>query len=199
MQGGEIDAEHQVILDECRLDGSYGELRREALLRLLAAGANASKDAGADRRAVAREKNGFRTQRGLFRQADLVAWTQANGTDLAGFERMMNDRAAVESIAQLRDAELHAGMLDRLRELDLYPQLRDRATKRRQAARGAPNIPRVSLVTWYFATRLSMPVPDDIADYAASIGIEDVESFYELLAADRALIASEARMKDANA
>jgi len=177
--GGKASGEEGAILDELRLRGDYARLRREALLRLLARG----EDAALDRQAVKRAMGEFRSRRGLMRQTDVVDWVRENGTDLAGLERMIEDDAAVETLARDRDAELHQGMLDRLRELDLYPGYRENALarQRRSSSLSAP-MPRALLAAWFFEKQLGRPVPRDIADYAISIGLPGVDEFYDLLA-----------------
>ncbi|PBB18776.1 TfuA-like protein [Mesorhizobium sp. WSM4313] len=177
--GGEATAEQDAVLDELRLRGDYAQLRREALLRLLARGEHAAPD----RQAVKRAMGDFRSRRGLMRQADVIGWAHDNGTDLAGLDRMIEDDAVVETLARERDAELRQGMLDRLRELDLYPGYRDSALARERhpPSLSAP-MPRALLAAWFFATQLGRPVPRDIADYALSIGFPGVDRFYDLLA-----------------
>lgn len=172
-------AEEAAILDEVRLRGDYARLRREALLRLLARG----DDAAPDRLAVRRAMGEFRSRRRLMRQTDVIDWIHKNGTDLAGLERMIEDDAAVETLARDRDAELHRGMLDRLRELELYPGYRENALARRghSPSLSAP-MPRALLAAWFFEERLGRAIPRDIADYATSIGLPGVDKFYDLLA-----------------
>ncbi|WP_051334219.1 TfuA-like protein [Mesorhizobium sp. WSM3224] len=182
--GAKATPEEDAILDELRLRGDYARLRREALLRLLAR----SEEAAPDRQAVKHAMGEFRSRRGLMRQADVVAWARENGTDLAGIERMIEDDAVVETLARERDAELHQGMLDRLRELDLYPGYRDSALARqRHPSSLSTPMPRALLAAWFFERQLGCPVPHDIADYAISIGLPGADSFYDLLAHGYAL------------
>ncbi|PDQ17221.1 hypothetical protein CN311_31185 [Mesorhizobium sanjuanii] len=177
---GEVTAEEDAILDELRLRGEYRQVRRDALLRLLVRG---DKDAAADRDAIRRAMGEFRSRRGLMRQTDVIDWVRENGTDLAGLERKIGDDAAVETLARDRDSELHQGMLDRLRELDLYTGYRKNALARqRPSPSSSAPMPRALLAAWYFETQLGRPVPRDIADYAISIGLPGVDKFYDLLA-----------------
>ncbi|MDG4885011.1 TfuA-like protein [Mesorhizobium sp. WSM4884] len=172
-------AEEAAILDELRLRGDYARLRREALLRLLARG----DDATPDRLAVRRAMGEFRSRRRLMRQTDVIDWIRKNGTDLPGLERMIEDDAAVEMLARDRDAELHRGILDRLRELELYPGYRENALARQRhsPSLSAP-MPRALLAAWFFEEQLGRAIPRDIADYATSIGLPGVDKFYDLLA-----------------
>jgi hypothetical protein len=194
---GKPAAEEEAVLDELRLRGDYAQVRRDALLRQLARG---EEDAAPGRKAVKSAMAEFRSQRGLMRQADIVGWTQENGTDLTGLDRMIADHAGVETLARNRDADLHQGMLDRLRELDLYPDYRKHAQARRRYS-GSPSVrmPRPLLAAWYFEKRLGQPVPGDLADYAASIGLASVEKFYELLASEYAFATAHTLPDDSGA
>jgi hypothetical protein len=119
-----IDA---AILDELRLRGSYAEVRRDALLGALAGGTIRPEAVTPDRSEVARETAAFRAGRSLYRQSEVQAWCADNGIDPPRLERMMARRAAVTKFARDNDGALRGAMLDRLRELDLYPVLRERA------------------------------------------------------------------------
>lgn len=171
-------SEEGAILDELRLRGDYAQLRREALLRLLARGEHAAPD----RQSVKRAMDDFRSRRGLMRQTDVIGWAQDNGTDLAGLDRMIEDDAAVETLARDRDAELHGAMLDRLRELGLYPDYRGKALARQRSPSLSAPVPRALLAAWFFEKRLGGAVPRDIDDYAISIGLPGIGEFYDLLA-----------------
>ncbi|MBX3581125.1 MAG: hypothetical protein KF810_04420 [Rhizobiaceae bacterium] len=197
VSNGEQTAEEQAILDELRLRGDYAQLRREALLRLLAHGQD---EAGPDRSAVRRALGEFRSRRGLIRQADVLQWATQNGTDIAGLERMIADEAAVEALARSRDADLHRGILDRLRELDLYSVRRERALARQRfpAPRSLP-LPRGLLAAWYFEQHLGLPVPRDLADHAASIGLPSIDKFFELLAHEYTFRTKDTLLKDSGA
>jgi hypothetical protein len=189
-------AEDEGILDELRLRGGYAQLRRDALLRLLA---TRESDAAPDRQAVKRATGEFRSRRGLMRQTDVVRWARENGTDLAGLEHMLKDEAGVETLARDRDTELHQGMLDRLRELDLYNSYREQALARRHSASPSATMPRALLVAWYFQERLGLDVPENLADYAASLGLASADKFYELLAREYTFTTTHASSNDSGA
>jgi hypothetical protein len=183
----EIDAS---VLDELRLQGSYREVRREALLRALVNERIRPEAVTPDRSEVAREMAAFRTGRSLFRQSEVQAWCDENGIDLPRLERLMAERAAVETFEREHDAALHGAMLDRLRELDLYTVLRDRALAKSKADGTRPKLPRALLAARYFEKQLGVAVPEELAEYAISIGIEDVGKFYDLIAAEFAFVES---------
>ena len=96
----------------------------------------------------------------------------------------MTEGAAIETLARRHDAELHPIMLDRLRELDLYVELRARALAKRKLPAAPPRLPRAFLTEWYFATRLGIDTPGDVVEYTGSLGIEDVDKFYALIEAE---------------
>ena len=178
--------DEEAILDDLRLRGNYPQLRRDALLRLLA---GREHDAAPDRQAIKRAADDFRLPRRLMQQANVTAWAQQNGTNLAGFERLVENNARIETLARLHDAELRQGILDRLRELDLYTVHQEGAMgrQRRPELPSAP-IPRALLAAWYFEKQLGLDVPADLAEYAASIGLSSVDRFFELLAGEYAFL-----------
>ncbi len=190
------NVQEEGILDELRLWGDYAQLRRDALLRLLA---RSEGDSTPDRQAVRRVTDEFRSQRGLMQQTDLIGWARENGTDLDGFERLLADEARVETLARDRDAELHRGILDRLRVLDLYGGYREKALARLQSVSTSAPLPRVLLSTWYFEKRLGRPVPDDLSDHARSIGLASLDKFYELLAREYTFATTQASSDDTGA
>jgi hypothetical protein len=190
-------AEEDAILDELRLRGEYGQLRRDALLLLLA---RSEDDAAPDRQAVKRTTGEFRTRRGLMRQADVANWARENGTDLAGVERIVADNAGIETLARARDADLRQGMLDRLRELDLFAGYRERALARQRLPTPLPaSMPRALLAAWYFEKQLGQSTPEDLADYAASLGLANVDKFYELLAREYTFTTAHTSSNDSGA
>ncbi|TPJ28116.1 TfuA-like protein [Mesorhizobium sp. B2-7-2] len=185
-------AEEDAILDELRLRGDYARLRRDALLRLLARG----EQAAPDRQAIKRAMGEFRSRRRLMRQADVVDWARENGTDIAAIERMIGDDAVVETLARERDAELHRAILDRLRELGLYPGYRDKALVRQRSPSLSAPVPRALIAVWFFERRLGRAVPRDIDDYAISIGLPGIDRFYDLLAHEYAFTAGRSTSDD---
>jgi hypothetical protein len=177
--------DEDAILDELRLDGAYTRARNEALSRLLASNEVAATGAVPDRKEIAREMMAFRSPRGLVRQTDVLRWAAENDTSAEHFEEMMAGRANVEKLARLRDVELRPLILDRLREDDAYVALRERArAKTRLHLEPGNKIPSPLLVSWYFGKRLGVSMPDDLGNYAASIGLASLDRFYALLAVE---------------
>ncbi|TIW05149.1 MAG: hypothetical protein E5V74_04195 [Mesorhizobium sp.] len=73
-----------------------------------------------------------------------------------------------------------------MRELDLYPGYRDKALARQRSPSLSAPLPRALLAAWFFEKRLGLQVPRDIDDYAISIGLPGIDSFYDLLAREYA-------------
>ena len=70
------------------------------------------------------------------------------------------------------------------------------ATAHRASARRLPvgarrMSPRVQILSWYFGERLGIPVPEDLGDYAVSLGFADVGDFHALLAREYAFAHAE--------
>jgi hypothetical protein len=66
----------------------------------------------------------FRTARNLWMRADLDAWITANGTDVAGLDRLLGEESVIEREAARPGAEVRRAMLDVLRLCGRYAQLR---------------------------------------------------------------------------
>ncbi|MFC6486446.1 TfuA-like protein [Nitratireductor sp. GCM10026969] len=190
-QGKDNEGEGEAVLDELRLEGdAYARTRQAALLQVLANEATAREGLEPQRREIAEEILAFRLPLGMMRQKDVEHWAAENDIDIARFERLMADRAALEKLARQRDAELRPWMLDQLRQENAYTALRERARAKarfRESAEGDAKIPPPMLVSWYFGTRLGRDVPYDLAAYVAAIGFPDLDRFYELLAMEYAL------------
>jgi hypothetical protein len=139
----------------------------------------------------------FRSPRGLAQQSEVELWAAENGMETSRFDRLMAGGAGLEKLERLRDAELRGAMLDQLRLDDAYPKLRIRARAKARAmaqdAGRSPGVPPPVLVAWYFGTRLKRSMPDDLAAYAAGIGLAELKDFYALIAAEYAVAAARAK------
>ena len=173
--GPAVDAER--VLDELRLDpDGFREVRRAALLRLLAAGRGPGGE-GVDRATLRTALVRFRAERALFSRQALDAWIAANGLDDTGFERLVEEEAMIEVLVDRRD--LRHSMLDELRVRGCYPTLRGRARdKHATLASFSPGSPAGGLqpalhllAQWFFESRLQRGVPDDLARFARDIGL----------------------------
>ena len=184
----EAGAEADAILDELRLQGhDYIRMRRRALLNLLAQDTTARSGLEPDRGEIGRALKAFRLRRGLVRHADLARWAADNDISIGRLERLAAERAGLKMLERDRDAELHGAMLDELRLSGCYAVMRQRARAKAplRSATALDEVERVPppvLVSWYFSTQLDQPVPDNLADYAADLGLKNLQQFYDLLA-----------------
>ncbi len=188
IQARETDGhDHSAILDELRLDGSYRDLRRQALLRLLAREETERMGRTPERRLIVDESRSFRTDRDLMRQADVAAWARANDTDPRAVDRMIEGRARIEDLGDLREDELIRLIIDLLREEGRYTALRDRAAAKRRWRTNAASrsgLSRHALLDWFFGQVRKQAVPDDFEKAALKLCVNQIEELFELLEAE---------------
>ncbi|MDK8875009.1 TfuA-like protein [Paracoccus sp. SSJ] len=183
--GDGIEAGDALMLDALRLQGEpYLRLRRAALLRQLAAETATRERRGVQPDHVAEAALAFRLPRGLLRGQDIDRWAAENGLDRPGFDRLMAGLAGLEALARDRDAALAPAILDQLRLEGGYKALRDRTAK---AGTADPPLPLPLLLAWHFHTRLGRDLPEDLEQYAGSLGFRDLAHFHAALARDHAL------------
>jgi len=171
------------VLDELRLLGPrYFDLQERALLRAFTEGAISPPDTPPDRKDVLKRIDAFRRTHGLARRADLEAWMAAAGTDMAGFERMMAEDAAIRMVAQNNAAHLATRIASQLRFSGEYARLAARARDKAERLKGrkASNGSRQLLIERHFQ-RLDCDVPGDVDAYAAELGLPSTGEFYRLL------------------
>jgi hypothetical protein len=193
--------EDEAILDELRLQGeAYSRVRRDALLHSLADSEISRTGLEPDRSEIGRAAMAFRSPRGLMRQSDVLGWAAQNDIDAGQFDRLMAERAGLDKLARTRDDDLRSLILDRLREEDAYPALRERARAKAQMRdagkmRAVAGLPTAVLVSWYFGTVLGAAITDDLDAYARAIGLSGLDRLYELLAAEYTFTAESAKAK----
>jgi hypothetical protein len=190
----------EAILEEARLGTAPSDpLYRLALLRHLAASDRSSGERGGN---GARAISAFREQKGLFRRADLDRWLEEQHLDLAGFERLMRDEAAIDDRLSGDPDRIGRHLLDQLRLDDRYQALAERASAKQahlaalgQTAPGHAGFPLSppELRAWYFERRLNQPMPDDIERHARSLGFADRRHFDQALRREYLYVAGAAR------
>ena len=188
---GEVGPEEAAILDELRLAGeAYLAVRRRALLRKLAREEAIRSGVSLARKETARAIAEFRLTRRLSQARDLKLWAGRNAISPSRVDELIADQAQMDRLARLRDSELRNEILNQLRLENTYTKFQRRARVKADALAGAdPNAPAPLVLSWYFRARLKSEVPDDLADYASSIGLNDVGAFYRLIAGEHALAA----------
>ncbi len=171
------------VLDELRLLGSrYDKVLQLALLRAFAEGEISPPDTPPDGKDVLKQIDAFRRAHGLARRADLEAWTAAAGTDMAGFERMMTEEAAIRMAARESAARLASRIADQLRLSGDYGSLAARAHDKAERLKGhrISKGPRQLLLERHFR-RIDCDLPGDVNVYAAELGLPGAGEFCTLL------------------
>lgn len=171
------------VLDQLRLDPvAYRQCRMQALLRHLARGRSGAGVGAGDGQAAALTE--LRHRHRLWRQADLIAWAEAQDLDADGLGELLADHGAVEGLARGLDARLGRAMLDQLRWDGRYAGLRAQAVAR--LAMDAHVSPQPLLLLDGFFRGQGMAVPADLAEFATDLGFADLDRFLHLLAQDHA-------------
>ncbi len=160
--------EDDAVLDELRLDPEqFDATRREALLRLLAAGD--ARPAVPDRTAILAAFSDIRLRHGLAHRADLDAWLVGNGFAAGEFDRAVVAEATLDACAKAADPRwLKRAMITVLRLRGAYRELRARADRQRLAPVGT-DIPPPVAVAWFFSKQLGRPVPEDLDGFARQL------------------------------
>ena len=171
------------ILEELRLEAdTHAAVRDRALLRHLA-GREAGRRRHMAEATTRRDVLGrLRARHGLFTRAALDRWLEANAIDSERLERMVEDEAGLEAIAELAAPTLRDALLDELRLRNDFTRFAERARDKQlllagqglehpmaHDARSAPP----ALRAWYFEQRLGRPLPDDIDAAARELGFEN--------------------------
>ena len=176
----------KLILDELRIEGpqAYGRVESRALLRKLAAeGASGTAPLPPDAARAALSK--IRQNLGLFTRADLDRWISAHDLDPASMEGLVESEARLEALRRRFARSIEPALLDELRLDGTYARLAERASKKeavvaRHQASGTEKptaLMSTSLRLWYFEKRMSLPMPDDVNDFAGRIGFENAFAF----------------------
>lgn len=190
-----VDAEHPAgqvdanLIDELRLDPvRYGQLRDTAALSLLSREDALRSGYQPGREDLMRQMARHRTDARLTRHADLLHWLEDNDLTLAQYETWLADRNRTDTAIARRKDQLDAALLDELRRVGDYADLRDRAHEKARIAQDSaePDDPtrNIRMLIWYFETRLDQPVPDDLDSYAAALGLDGRDAFIDLIKAE---------------
>jgi hypothetical protein len=178
----------EAILDEVRLlgPGTFEDARRRGLLRLLASGAAERAGMTVDAERLAEVSYEFRAERGLEDDADFAAFLTANDMSAEEFEPLIAAEEKARWACGRAEEEASASLLDDLRIRDLYQQFVSRASDKAsklaprdhdRTASGKPGDHEPDALRWYFADRLGIAVPPDLASHARSSGFRDELAF----------------------
>lgn len=187
-----IDAHHQQVLDELRLDEhAYADIKREAFLRLVVAESSCNLSA---RHQLAQEPiadhylrrlvDDFRRINQLPDRSSIDKWLAASELATADFDDLIRREAQVELLLSTPDttAGIEAA-IDCLRIQGIYPALSVRARRKSAVLTGSstPQPPAPQLLQWYFENHRNQPVPLDVDAYARRLGLEDDKGFLNLI------------------
>ena len=208
-QSGEMgNVPNDRLLDELRLDNdAYRSAKTAALARLLGLRAADRQGLTVERGAVSDILARLRGAFGLYRRAELEQWLTANDLSAEDLERLMTEEARLEACAPLVEPVMQGPLLDHLRVSGAYARLAGRAHRKQSAltALGLPDpepadlgLTPLALAHWYFEERRGQTIPDDLDEFARSIGLADRVGFYRLVTREY-LFLSDAEHKDEDA
>jgi len=174
------------VLDEVRLhEAGYDDLKRAALLRLLAR-------QEAERRGIEvgpGELNeiitGFRVRHGLHRGRDLDRWLAERDLDRRDLERLLKDEVLIDKLCAALRGPMKRCAVDQLRIGGDYARLLARAKAKRSAllAAGAggegedDRLCELNALAWYLGNRCGAHLPDDVDACAARLGFREATAF----------------------
>ena len=174
------------VLDEVRLDGAvYDDLKRAALLRLLARREAERSDVDVDPSELKEFTTNFRVGHALHRGRDLDQWLAGRDLDRRDFERLLKDEVLVNKLSDSLRAPMERCAIDQLRISGDYARLVARARAKRQALLAADDngngddggLGELNAIAWYFRDRFGAQLPNDIDAYAAHLGFKEGAAF----------------------
>jgi hypothetical protein len=174
------------VLDEVRLDGMvYDDLRRAALLRLLARREAERRDVDVDASELKEFATSFRLGHALHRGRDLDQWLADRDLDRRDFEHLLKDEVLVNKLFEVLRGPMERCAIDQLRISGDYVQRVDRARAKRQVLLAADatrngdegGLGELNAIAWYFRNRLGAQLPNDVDAYAARLGFKEGTAF----------------------
>jgi hypothetical protein len=187
-QDGSREVEREALLDELRLDGTYGDARRAGVLRwagLREGDRQGLVESPEDRQAA---EAAFRSRFGTYRRGDIDRWLVENELDESGREQLVADEARLRQLDRTLGPLADAQVVAHLRATGQYPRYASRARAKAQVLAqtgGDPEqvdgLTRFRLTVWYFEHRQGGRIPDDLDEYAASRGFAGTDAFFRAL------------------
>jgi hypothetical protein len=175
------------LLDELRLDGeAYVIARQGAIVRLLAGDEARRQGVMVTREQLEETTDRFRRERRLLDEAAVTAWLDEHHLSLEAFTRLMEDETRRRWVDAMTKAEAVSLIPDHLRATGQYTRWLERARDKDGVleTRGLQNpgladvgLTEAELLRWYFEDRLGRPVPEDLAQYADSLGFATEDAF----------------------
>lgn len=192
---GELDEPAKGVLDELRLSGPQFEVfRQRAATRHFAVSQARRQGITADQAVLRDEMNAHRRKGGLLRRKQLTQWLTENDLNEAAYEHFLNEGWLARTAVQMSSRQLDGHILAELKASHGYQALKQRAEAKRQALpRGNPTevspaidgISELQLLDWYFEHCLDLSVPEDVDEYARSIGLSSRTELCRLLHCER--------------
>jgi hypothetical protein len=180
------DGPEAAALAALRLDPArYLSLSAQATQRLCALAEAARLGLEPDRAAIRAQLDELRRDAGLARQADLIAWAEANRLDEQGLARVLADQAKLAQLERHVAPALDQPITDLLKLRGDFPALAAHgAALGQQPAPVHPlgELERSRLAIWYFEERLGMGIPVSLVDFALRLGYSGEAAFFDALA-----------------
>ena len=176
-------------LGEARLcPALFEQVRHKALQRRFAIAEARRRGLFPDKAALRHEMDLHRREHGLWRKHDLEQWLADNDLDEAGYEIFLTQQWQVRNATRIPQNELDRFVLDELKQLGKYTELKQRAhakqTRLSETASDATlsNGARdLELLSWYFANIAGRPMPDDVEEYAGDLGFSSRQELIRVL------------------
>ena len=174
------------VLDEVRLDGAgYDDLKRAALLRLLARREAERHGIDVDPSELNKMTTDFRLSHGLHGGRDLEQWLAERDLNRRDLERLLKDELLVDMLCDALRGPMERCAIDQLRIGGDYARLLARARAKRSALLAADDkgnsddggLGELNAIAWYFADRFGAQLPNDLDAYAARRGFEEGAAF----------------------
>jgi hypothetical protein len=189
---GGIDAILQdSLLDELRLeDGTYAQVKREALLRFLALRETWQQGMLPTHEMIRNELERFHRETGTEDQEAFECWLQQNHLNHEEFRAFIEDQARLEWAHKATALDAVSLITDHLRHTGRYARLAKRASDKQRALELAgirypsladSRLTKDQLLEWYFQRHLGRPVPSDLARYCRAAGFVDENSFLRVI------------------
>lgn len=177
----------EALLDELRLDGTYGDARRAGVLRW--AGLHECERQGLAESAEDRQaaETAFRNRFAMSRRRDIDRWLVENNLDDSGRVQLIADEVRLRQLDRALGPLAAAHVVSHLRATGQYPHYAARAQAKAQVLGLTGRDPEVDaptqfrLAVWYFEHHLGGRIPDDLDEYAASCGFADTDALYRAL------------------
>ena len=182
------DAEREALFDELRLAGTYAEARRAGVLRWAGLRECAHEGLAVSTEDRQSAELAFRDRFEISRRIDIDRWLAENDLDDAGRARLIADEARLLRLDRALGPLAAPHVISHLQVTGQYPRYaaRAKAKAETQARAGGDSkldeATRFGLALWYFERRLGGSIPDDLQEYAASMGFVDTDALYRALA-----------------